>query len=335
MDVFDWIVAELKPTESSSDAAIYDHMDSQSGFALPIIYQPFDAADREHWRDRGAVYDFLLSCRAVGMRVLDFGPGDGWPSLIVAPFVREVVGVDASARRVEVCAANAERLGITNAHFVRAPLGEALPFEDGSFDAVMAASSVEQSPDPYATLCELYRVLRPGGRLRMHYEALGCYRGEAERAVWLDASSVDGCRLILYDRDIAAESVRQVVFHYRMPCAELRAALGGEGAELPFAAITVTALERLRPALAEAQLWTTRHPSGRTLAGWLRDIGFTEVLATHSAIRGAGWLFDALTPSTRPTDLAGVDAWVRPLAEVILNLAAPLKLDPPLTAVKG
>ena len=33
--------------------------------------------------------------------LLDFGPGDGWPSLLLAPMADEVVGVDASRRRVD------------------------------------------------------------------------------------------------------------------------------------------------------------------------------------------------------------------------------------------
>ncbi len=44
------------------------------------------------------------------------------------------------------------------------PPGEPLPFEDASFDGVTAGSSIEQTPDAKATLAELCRVLKPGGR---------------------------------------------------------------------------------------------------------------------------------------------------------------------------
>ena len=99
----------------------------------------------------------------------------------MAPYVAEVVGVEGAHRRVEVCRENAARLGITNAHFYYVAPGAPLPFDANSFDGAMAASSLEQSPDPRATLREIYRVLRPGARLRMYYEALGRYRGGQEQ----------------------------------------------------------------------------------------------------------------------------------------------------------
>ncbi len=202
MDIFDWISRELAPRPMTTEALLYDHMDSQSGRSLPVIYQAFDPADRGHWRDRGAALDFVLSTQGEGGRVLDFGPGDGWPSLIIAPFVGEVVGVEGSHRRVDVCRENAARLGMANATFVYNEPGAPLPFDDGSFDAVVAASSVEQSPDPQATLAEFHRVLRPGGRVRLRYEALGRYRGGKEREAWLWAIDAATTRLMLYDRHI-------------------------------------------------------------------------------------------------------------------------------------
>ncbi|MDK2930882.1 MAG: arsenite methyltransferase [Bacillota bacterium] len=69
--------------------------------------------ERWHWIDRGQILDFLFATRGEGKRLLDFGPGDGWPSLGVARLAGEVVGVDASARRVEVCVENARCLGIS------------------------------------------------------------------------------------------------------------------------------------------------------------------------------------------------------------------------------
>ena len=39
--------------------------------------------------------------------------------------------------------------------------------EEKSFDGIMASSSIEQTPNPKATLKELFRVLKPGGRLRI------------------------------------------------------------------------------------------------------------------------------------------------------------------------
>jgi hypothetical protein len=80
---------------------IYDDMESQSGECLPLIHLPFDAGNRGHRADRGALHDFLHATGGEGRRLLDFGPGDGWPSLIVAPFAAEVVGPESTPSSVQ------------------------------------------------------------------------------------------------------------------------------------------------------------------------------------------------------------------------------------------
>jgi len=96
MQILRWVEEVLRPRSCSSEELIYNDMESQSGRCLPIIYQPFDIARRMHWTDRGALFDFLCASDGWGKRILDFGPGDGWPSLIMAPFVSEVVGIEGS-----------------------------------------------------------------------------------------------------------------------------------------------------------------------------------------------------------------------------------------------
>ena len=334
MNVFDWIERELAPTRCNSEAFFYDEMESQSGYCLPVIYQPFDAGQKSHWRDRGSLFDFLCSTGGEGKRLLDFGPGDGWPSLIVAPFATEVMGVDGSRKRVEVCTANAARLGISNARFLYVEPGSPLPFEDGSFDGVMAASSVEQTLDPQVTLRELYRVLRPGGRLRVSYEALSRYRGGAEREANLHERDGDSCWLTLFDRHIEEEYARMVRLALAMGREEARQLFSGEAGHLAFEDVTVSVLQRLCPSIVEAQACVLTHPSGRTLAAWMCEIGFREVQPTHSGAWFAGQLFDRLPAENRPASLDGVDAVLRPLVEVVVQMAAPVEMDPMIAAVK-
>ncbi len=332
LGVFGWIERELRPEACSSDELAYDDMESQSLRSLPIIYQPFDVNNRLHWDDRGSLFDYLFSTSSG--RILDFGPGDGWPSLIVAPFVEEVIGVDSSARRVQVCTENAKRLGITNASFVHVPPGEPLPFPDDSFDGVMAASSVEQTPDPKSALRELFRILRPGGRLRIAYEALNQYRGGREREAWLLKIGDYRCRLLLYDRHIEEEFVRWYGITLSMSDAEVAKLFSSEGDSIPFNKVTIAALGQARRSVTEARVCTLTHPSGTTLVSWLKEIGFREVLPSHAGRRFASELFDRIAEEHRPKTLESLDELLRPLVEIVIQMPSPVDRDPMMTAVK-
>ncbi len=334
MDIFEWIQQTLAPEACTSASLIYEHMASQSGSSLPIIYQPFDPNAKGHWRDRGAALDFVLSTHSINGRVLDFGPGDGWPALIIAPKVAEVVGVEGSQRRVGVCRANAARLDVTNVSFHYVEPGAPLPFEDSSFDAVVAASSVEQTPDPRATLAEFHRVLRPGGRLRLRYEVLARYRGGEERDLWLMTVTDDRTRLILYDRHVDEGYVVQVGITFALPVSRLIRELGGEDDALAFEDLTIERLTALRDTVTDVGLCTTAHPSGCILAAWLTEIGFRQVFPTHDGIYVAGELYEQLPVAGRPSSLAAIDTYLRPIVAVASDLPAPLTNDPAITAVK-
>jgi len=331
-EVIRWIDGTLKPRACTSVEFIYDDMDSQSGRSLPIIYQPFDIGDRGHWEGRGALFDFLHSTRGEGRRLLDFGPGDGWPSLIVAPYAREVVGVDGSLNLINVCRENSRRLGIRNTAFIHYEPGHPLPFPDEGFDGVMAASSLEQTPAPKAVLMELFRVLRSGGCLRISYEALNRYRGGEECGVWLYGLTDASSRLMIYDRKIDEEYTVQYGLTISMTISEVQGVLGGSHPK--FDMITVERLEGVLPAIEDAMVCELTHPSGRTLASWMEEVGFSEVHPTHDGSTFAGRLFDTLPKDERPEDMEGLDEMLRPLVGVVVEMAAPLEEDPMITAVK-
>ncbi|HOB19244.1 MAG TPA: class I SAM-dependent methyltransferase [Candidatus Atribacteria bacterium] len=332
-DIFSWIEKELDPKACTTEDLIYNDMESQSAYSLPVIYQPFDAAVRWHWSDRGSLYDFLYTTRGEGKRLLDFGPGDGWPSLLVAPFVKEVVGVDSSPKRVETCIENARRLGISNARFVSYRSGSRLPFEDDSFDGIMAASSIEQTPDPKQTLSELYRVLKPGGRIRIFYETLGEYKGGLEYDIWIFGLAGDRSKLILYKRDPEHEYALQYGLTIAIPEKELKEKLSVDG-EVSFRHVTEHFLEGIKGIITSAQVCKTIHPSGRTLVSWLKEIGFKEVVATYSGSMAAARLFDSYAADDRPSDLESVDEAVRKVVKVVTELEAPIELDPMITGIK-
>ena len=334
MDLFQWIEETLHPVTCNSEEFIYEDMDSQSGRSLPLIYKPFDILQKSHWCDRGSLFDFLYSVQGEGKRLLDFGPGDGWPSLIIAPYAGEVVGVDGSKRRVLVCTENAKRLGISNAKFIFVSPGTSLPFEDDSFDGIMAATSIEQTPAPQATLKELFRVLRKGGCLRLNCESLNGYRNGLEHDLWLWAIGAEHCRMIIFDRDIKHEFVRQYGLTYTIPKQAMTRLLSTDGQALTFSMISVDGLKAISSSLIDARECITIHPSGKTLVKWLHEFGFSQVNPTHSGADAAGMLFDRIPETGRPLDMAGVDKLVRPVAEIACELPAPLYLDPMITAIK-
>ncbi|MFA5524950.1 MAG: methyltransferase domain-containing protein [Tissierellales bacterium] len=331
-NIFDWIEKELKPELCTSEEFIYNEMESQSGYSLPVIYQPFDSTKKWHWTDRGDLYDFLYSTDGEGKKLLDFGPGDGWPSLIVAPYAKEVIGLDSSEKRVEICTKNAERMGIINTSFVSYTSEKKLPFEDNSFDGIMAASSVEQTPDPKKTIQELYRVLKPGGRFRISYEALNMYKGE-EKDLWIQGLSESSCKLILYNRDLENEYVLQYALAIEMSEKELKNRLAAND-EVSFEQGTISFLEEIRHMITKAQVCKTIHPSGKTLVSWLKEAGFKEIIPTYSGRIAAAKLFNQFTDEDRPKDMESVDEIIKKTVKVVTELKAPIDLDPMITAIK-
>jgi len=332
MNIFDWLEKNQSPRPCHSGEFIYDDMESQSDRCLPLLYQPFDVNRKMHWCDRGMVHDFLHSTG--GGKLLDFGPGDGWPALIVAPFTEFVTGVDASPKRVEVCFQNARKLDIENVEFLHVPAGERLPFDDDSFDGVVASSSIEQTPDPRATLDELYRILRPGGRVRIFYEALGRYRGGQERAFELLPLGPDSCRLILYDRHIDDEYARQYGLTLAMSAEEARAALFPRNGDSSFENITTDKLHEISDQIRDVRSLRLTHPSGRTLVSWMKQIGFNEIRPTHNGGDFAAGLFDSLPAERKPHDMTGIDRLLADPVRVAVAMSAPIETDPMITAVK-
>jgi demethylmenaquinone methyltransferase/2-methoxy-6-polyprenyl-1,4-benzoquinol methylase len=84
-------------------------------------------------------------------RILDLGAGTGAANDVFGD--REVVALDPSP----------EMLDLDDAPHRLVAVGEALPFADGSFDAVFSAYVFRNLDSVDATLSEIHRVLRPGG----------------------------------------------------------------------------------------------------------------------------------------------------------------------------
>lgn len=191
-----WIVNTTKPVESTSAEQLYDRMDKQGGGTLPVLDVPQDLRLEDHFLDEVRIRDYAAHL-AGAQEVLDIGPGDGWPLVRLAPFFRSLTGVELSQRRVDVTNAHIERLGLKNVK-VQKGSATALDFVDSSFDGAVAATSIEQTADPYQALREVYRVLRPGARLRVAFEAYeGEDRGLTEHLLLTETADSFGYHYIL------------------------------------------------------------------------------------------------------------------------------------------
>jgi SAM-dependent methyltransferase len=95
--------------------------------------------------------------------VLEIGIGSGLNLPPYGPAVRCVVGLDTSPDR---CFWREKRVAqrLAPVALVRAS-AQSIPFADATFDAIAMTWTLCSIPNPIAALCEMRRVLKPGGRL--------------------------------------------------------------------------------------------------------------------------------------------------------------------------
>lgn len=154
------------PSVASPDGASPRKREALALFrGLPQRYDALSAA-LSFWQDprwRRALVS-AVAPRA-GQRVLDVATGTG---MVAAELLRRadctVVGVDQSA---EMLAGARRRFAALQRDRVELIEGqaEALPFDDESFDALTFTYLLRYVDDPAATVRELARVVRPGGRV--------------------------------------------------------------------------------------------------------------------------------------------------------------------------
>lgn len=103
-----------------------------------------------------------------GESVLDVGCGAGFDLIVASRLVGpsgRVRGIDITAEMVERARENLKAAGALNAEVLQAA-SEDIPYPDGAFDLATSNGVLNLSPLKGKAFAEIFRVLRPGGRLQ-------------------------------------------------------------------------------------------------------------------------------------------------------------------------
>src|SRR5215471_15262237 len=148
--------------------------------------------------------DFGLLPVQTGLKVLDLGCGAGRHAFEAGRRGASVVALDTDrtelARVAAIAAAMAEAGELPDGASLAMAAGDAtaMPFNDGSFDVVIAAEVLEHIPGDQGAMNEIARVLRPGGTAAITVPAW-----LPERICWLlsdDYHNIPGGHLRIFTR---------------------------------------------------------------------------------------------------------------------------------------
>lgn len=157
--------------------------------------------------------DFDLFSVTPGERILDMGCGGGRHAFALYRLGANVVALDMDEKELADVAAMFEAM----AQEGEAPVGAtatavrgnaySLPFEDNSFDKIIAAEVMEHLPEDTLAMAELTRVLKPGGVI-----AVSVPRWLPEKVCWAlsdEYHEVEGGHVRIYRGDLLKERLTQ------------------------------------------------------------------------------------------------------------------------------
>lgn len=154
-----------------------------------------------------------------GETVLDLGSGAGFDCFLAADKVGKdgrIIGVDMTPQMIGKARENAKKSKIKNVEFRIGEI-ESLPVADNSVDAVISNCVINLSPDKQKVFQEIYRVLKPGGRIAISDIALNKKLPEkVQKSLDAYVGCISGALLVEeYKKSVASSGLKDVKITFK------------------------------------------------------------------------------------------------------------------------
>lgn len=127
-----------------------------------------------------------------GEVVVDLGSGGGLDVFLTAQKVGptgRAIGIDMTPEMIELARTNAQSGGYNNVEFYHSTIDK-IPLPDASVDCVISNCVINLAPDKPAVFREIFRILKPGGRVAVSDIAL---KGELPNEIANSIAAYTGC----------------------------------------------------------------------------------------------------------------------------------------------
>ena len=209
-----------------------------------------------------------------GSTVLDVGCGTGASALPAAEVVGEtgkVIGVDLAENQIKRAQIKATQRQLQNVEFRVGDMTN-LGFPDGHFDAVVSVFSVFFVPDMEGLVRELWRMVKPGGKLAI--TTWGERYFAPVYAIWREAIQAERPDLYTafnpWDRISLPKQVSQLLSASGVPNAEIVPESGRQDLRTPEDWWTIVLGQGMRGTVDAMDAATAARIHDRTV-GWTRD----------------------------------------------------------------
>lgn len=158
--------------------------------------------------------------QVAGLNVLDVGCGDGQLTALLARDGARISAIDPDARMLKAAGRHFAATGVSVA-LDRGSV-EALPYENDSFDIVLAVTLLCLVRDPQEAIIQMARVLKPGGRVvlgeldrRSLWAAWRRLRGWLGHPTWRSARffAPADMRDLVERSDLTVQTIRAAIFY--------------------------------------------------------------------------------------------------------------------------